>query len=173
MRHHDHRWRVEAIDEAPRLFVDVQRIRTPDPLHPAAAEPLGRLAQQRLGDLRIVEGVEEAEEAGVVLVALEVEAIDLRRDAADRLTIPVRDPSRGLAVIEEGVLLGVDTIAHVHVEWADVAGVRLEDRVDDVQEIATDLPVAFERADLDAHDGGELVVAARGNKAHWRPRLNR
>ena len=102
-------------------------------LHPAGLEPRLGLGEERARDLGVVDGVEEAEEAGVVLVALEVLAVDLRGDAADALAVLVRDEDGALGVLEERVLLRVEPILQVHVERADVVRVVPVDAVDDVR----------------------------------------
>ncbi len=68
VRHHRHRRVVEALDQAAQLLVDGERHRPAEPLHPAALDPGLGLGEQRAGDLGVVDGVEEAEHAGVVMV---------------------------------------------------------------------------------------------------------
>ena len=80
MCHEEHRWRIEALDEAPGLFVDAERERPADALHAARAEPLSGCLEQRLRHLFIVDGV-RTEEPDVVLVEVEVKAVDLCRAA--------------------------------------------------------------------------------------------
>ncbi len=52
----------------PDLLVDVERERPARALHPLAAEPALGAREERARDLLVVDGVEEAEEAGVVVV---------------------------------------------------------------------------------------------------------
>jgi hypothetical protein len=113
---------VEALDETAALLVDVEAIRAADPLHAALFDPRFGPREELAREVGVVDGVEEAEEAGVVLVAREVLAIDLGGDAPDGLAAPVRDPAGALGVLEERVLLRVEAIRDVEVEGADVVG---------------------------------------------------
>jgi len=70
------------------------------------------------GDLGVVHGVEEPEEADAVVVDREVLAIDLRGHAPDAPAARVRGEDDALGVLEIRVLLRAQTIAHVDVERA-------------------------------------------------------
>src|SRR5689334_534907 len=105
MRHEEHRWRVEALDETSRLFVDAQRERPPDALHSSRAKPLSSCLYQSLRHLGVVDGVEESEEPHVVLVTVEMKPVDLCRAAPDAPAIPIRGEYRALTMLKEGILL--------------------------------------------------------------------
>ena len=105
VRHHDHRRGVEAVDEHPHLLVDVHRHRAAERLEALRAVPLRGLGEEGVGDLLVVDRVEEAEEPRLVLVPLEVELVELRRDPADGPAVLVGDEGGALGVLVEGCLL--------------------------------------------------------------------
>ena len=142
----------------PDLLVDRERERAARALHPLAAKPALGAREELARDLGVVDGVEEAEEARVVVVALEVLAIDLRGDATDALAVAVRGEDGALGVLEEGVLLRVEPILQVHVERADVVRIVLVDVVDDVQEVLERPP----HRGLANLDHAQQVAAAAG-----------
>jgi hypothetical protein len=104
--HQDHRRRVEAVHEAADLLVDAEAHGPPDRGHPTLPDPRLRGLEQRPGHGGVVDGVEEAKEAGVVLVAGQVLPVDLGGAAAHRLAVAVGDQEGPLGVEEEGVLRG-------------------------------------------------------------------
>src|SRR5690606_41456036 len=73
-------------------------------LHPTAAQPLRRSLEQGVGDLLVVDRVEEAEEPRALAIAVVPGAIDLRRAAPDAASPHVRGEEGALAVAEERVL---------------------------------------------------------------------
>src|SRR5262245_52182257 len=94
------------------------------------------MGKELSGDLGIVDGVEEAEEAGAVLVTCEVFAVDLRGDSADALAIAVGGEDDAFGMLEERVLLRAESLLQLEVERADVARVVSVDDIDDVQKVA-------------------------------------
>ncbi len=133
--HHDVGRRVEALDEGAHLLPDVEGEGPAHALHvPRREPPLGRI-EQGVRHLRVVDRVEEAEEAGVVLVDAQVLAVDGRRDAAHEPAVAPRREDRALAVLEERVLLRVQPCADVHFERRHEAGVAAKDLVTDLDEV--------------------------------------
>ena len=135
VRHENVGRRVEAVDEAANLFVHVGRHRTACARDAAARQPLFGSGQERPRDLHVVDGVEKAPEAGRVLVAIQVLAIDRRRYAPDALAVSVRREDRALGVREEGVLLRVEPVLQVLVERTDVGRIPGVDAVDDAEKV--------------------------------------
>ena len=70
------------------------------------------------------------------MVALEVLAVDRRRDAPDALAVLVGGEERPFAVREERVLLRVEAILEVLIERANVRGVAVVDAIDHTEEVA-------------------------------------
>ena len=87
-------------------------------LHAAHLEPGGRRVDQRAADPHVVDGVEEAVKAAAIVVASEVLAIDLRRDAPHQLAVLVGREQRRLGVLEERVLARRQPVALLHVRAA-------------------------------------------------------
>ena len=110
MAHHHRGRAVEALDQQAAFVVDRQAERPGDPPQAACPEPaLGRRRQQR-EHLGVVHGIEEAELAGGVVVALEMAAVDLGADPADRLRAAPGDPVLDLDRAQEWVLRLVQMI---------------------------------------------------------------
>ena len=126
---------VEALDEAAHLFVDGEGHRTASGLHALLLQPGLRFIKERLGDARVVDRVQEAEESHIVLVMGEVLAINLSRDTAHALPVLVGGEHHALGVLEERVFLRIEAILDVHVERTNVARVIAVDDIDDIQEV--------------------------------------
>jgi hypothetical protein len=145
--HQQHRGAVEAPDHQPDLLVDRQAERTGDPLHALGAQPvLGRL-EQGGEDRRIVLGDQAAEMAGVVVVALEIGAIDLRRDPPDHLAGAASEEELHLDMPKQRVLLRREGLVALDVEVRDVtlvAAVQPHRQLDEGLEV---------RLALDRRDG--------------------
>ena len=140
-----------ALDEHADLFVHVEREGAAHLLHAPTLEPLGRRVDQRLADLVVVDGVEEAEEAGLVAVQAQVLVVDLRGRAPDQAAVLPRCEEGDLAALEEGVLRGGEARAEVELEGRDPGRIALEHhptRADEVVDVLTGRVLA----DLDAHD---------------------
>src|SRR5262249_10920799 len=99
-----------------RLLVDVERQRPAHALDAALLEPRARAVDEGATDLVVVDRVEEAEEARVVLPHLEVLAVDLRGAAPDEPPVLPRGGDGDLRAVEERVLLRVEAIPELHVE---------------------------------------------------------
>ena len=90
----------------------IDRLNGPiDALHALLAQPGLGGGEQAGEDLGIVDGLEQAEVPGRVLVALDVQVVHLRADAADRLGAAIGDPELRAGVLEERVLLGELVVA--------------------------------------------------------------
>ncbi len=79
--------RIEAFDQAARLFVVRERERPANFLHPAFAQPFSSGIEQQLCDFLVFDRVEKAEEAHVVLVASQVLTVDLCGAATDAKSV--------------------------------------------------------------------------------------
>jgi hypothetical protein len=137
--HEDHRRGAEAVDEAADLLVDAEAHGAPDGGHPAGAVPALGGAEQGLGDGGVVDGVEEAEEAGAVPVVGEVLPVDLGGAAPHRLPVAVGDHQNALGVEEEGVF-GREALGEIQVEGADPVGIVAVDVRGEIEEIAEEPP---------------------------------
>jgi hypothetical protein len=127
--HHEVGRRVEALDEDADLFVDVERQRTAHPLHAPSPEPARGGVDEGPADGLVVDRVEEAEEAGLVVPHAQVLAIDLRRAAADEPAISPGGEERHVGALEERVLPRVEPLAELEVEGRDPRRVVPEDDV--------------------------------------------
>ncbi len=86
MAHHHEGRAVEAVDQEAGLVIDRQAERAGDPSHALLGEPCLGGTCQGGEDRRVVLGLDEAEMTGRVLIALQVPAVHLGRDAAHGLT---------------------------------------------------------------------------------------
>ena len=129
MAHHDVGRRLEALDQETALVVDREAEGPGHPAHAARSEPtLGGL-EQGSEHLGIILGLEEAEMAGGIAVALQMQVIDLGADPPDRALVPDRQPVADLGVVEPRVLLGVQVLeALEHERLHPVPVARVERR---------------------------------------------
>ena len=67
-------------------------------------------------------GLEEAEEADLVVVDLVVEPVADRRDPADDRAVPLGEEVLGLGVLEEGILRAIEQQRDVPTQRRDPAG---------------------------------------------------
>ena len=113
---------IEAIDQKAAFLVDREIEGAARPLHAVLPEPALRGVEQRVENRLIVLGVEQAEMAGVVAVALEVQPIDLRADPPDRPSVPKGQPVPAVRMPVIGVLLRVQGLVALDGERRHVAG---------------------------------------------------
>ena len=106
-------------------------------LHAAAGQPHARGFEQHVGDLLVVDRLEEPAAARGLLLDRSLLAVVERRDAADKLAPGVaRHPADGLAVGEKFVFRRVENLEDIHVQRADPVAVSLIDSFRKVQPLA-------------------------------------
>jgi hypothetical protein len=119
--HHQHRRRIETLDQEAAFLVDRQVERPQHALHAARAQPVLSDIEQGAKDGGVVLGVEHAEMAGGVLVLLEIEPVDLRADPADRLALAIGEPIPALGMLKIGVFVEAQALAALHQERRHIA----------------------------------------------------
>ena len=75
---------------------------------PLLAQPVFRRLQQRVEHVLIVHRFDEAEMAGGVVIALQMQLVDLGGDAAHRLAAAIGQEEGGAGVLEIGIVLGLE-----------------------------------------------------------------
>ena len=100
----DHRPELVALDQEPDLVVGGEVHRPEQPLAAARPQPLLGGGEQRLGDLAVVDRLEEAEHPVLAALVLVPAAVELGGDPADRLAVALGEEVLGLGVLEERVL---------------------------------------------------------------------
>ena len=158
--HHEHRGRVETLDQQPHLLVDRQVERSAHAPHALIAEPAFGGPEQRREGLCAVLGVQHPEEAGCVGVALEMQRVDLRADPPDRSAAAPGDPRLPPGVLEVRIAAGRQMEAALDDERLDPGRVGCEDPAGHLDEAIQAGP-AFDGNDAQA-------VPARGWGA-WEP----
>ena len=103
VRHHEKRSRVETLDEQAALIVERGIRRPADRRHALRVEPVLRSIEQAAGSVCVVVALEEAEEAPLLLVALDVAGVHDRRDPADIAAIPRGEERPALRPVIERV----------------------------------------------------------------------
>ena len=100
--------------------------RTVHGLHAAAGEPHARGFEHHVGDLLVVDRLEEPAAARRLLLEGGLLTVVERRDTAHDRALPVADhPADGLAVGEKFVLRRVEDLEDIHVQRADPVAVSL------------------------------------------------
>src|SRR5690606_3922761 len=89
----------------------------------ALAQPVGGRIEQRCGDGEVVDALEEAEEADLVVVDFVVQEVVDRSDATDHDAIALGDEVLGLCVLEERVLAAVEELPDLGLERRDPAAI--------------------------------------------------
>ena len=106
-------------------------------LHAAAGEPHARGFEQHVGDLLVVDGLEESAAARGLLLEGGLLAVVERRDAPHDRALPVADhPADGLAVGEKFVLRRVEDLEDIHIQRADPVAVALIDFLGKIEPLA-------------------------------------
>src|SRR5580704_15949689 len=105
--HVEHGGVLEALDEHADLLVRVERHRAVDALHALLAQPALGALEQGARDVLVVDRVEVAEVAGVVLPRVEPGAVDGGGGPADEAAVLPRGEERDLRVLVDGILLRV------------------------------------------------------------------
>ena len=126
MPHHEHRRRVETLDQEPHLLVDRQVERSAHAPHALLAQPAFGGPEQRREGFRAVLGVQHPEETGGVGVALEMQRVDLRADPPDRLAAAPGDPRLPSGVLEVRIAPGRQMEAALEDERLDPGRVGFE-----------------------------------------------
>ncbi len=129
MAHHHVGWAVEAFDQQAGFLVDVEVEWPARAAHAVVAQPAFGVLEQGVEDLGPVRRLDRAEEAGGILVAIEVQLVDLGADPADRLTIGAGQPGAPAGMAKERIALR-QCLPPLHVQGRDpvrivaVEGVR-------------------------------------------------
>ena len=127
-----------ALDQQPPPVAPLSEVdRAVHGLHAAAGQPHARGFEQHVGDLLVVDRLEEPAAARGLLLDRSLLAVVERRDAADKLAPGVaRHPADGLAVGEKFVFRRVENLEDIHVQRADPVAVSLIDSFRKVQPLA-------------------------------------
>jgi hypothetical protein len=116
---------LPAFDDDAQLLVDGEAERATHGGHPARLEPAGGVVEEAGGDVGVVDAFEETEEAGVLLVRVVMEVVDLGGDASDRLAVLFGQEEGDVGVLEEGIFLRVQEFLPFHEERRDPGRVVL------------------------------------------------
>src|SRR5436189_2361409 len=106
----DLRLQLVAVDEQAALVVGREVERADHPLAAALAVPALGCLEQRIGDLLVVDRLEEPEQAPLVVLDLVQAMVDVRRDPPDDLPVALRKKVLGLSVLEERILLTIEVL---------------------------------------------------------------
>ena len=171
--HHEDRRRVEPVDEQARLVVQGRVGRSPHHGHLALAPPDRGRFEEHPGDLRVVFGLEVAEERRLLLVELVVVAVEDRGDPADVLSVAAGDEKLHLTVSEERVLVAED-LGEVVAQRRDPVRIGGVEAVGDVEEAGQARPCrgrsARRRPLRSRSDRPPDARFRRGPRAAGRPR---
>ena len=172
VRHHEERSRVETLDEQAALIVERGICRPADRRHALRVEPVLRGIEQAAGSLGIVVALEEAEEAPLLLVSLDVAGVHDRRDPADIAAIPHGEERPALRPVIERVRSEAKQLLLRHDQRRYPARVV---PVDPPRQLDEPLPLraGVHRSNDDfrqgrLHVGGNAVAASAGNRVGTR-----
>ena len=101
VRHADHGWGVESVNQGAGFLVDGERDGAAHPFDVAGAQPVFGGADECLRDLRVVDALEESKEAGALVVVGVVFGVDLRGDASDGFSVALGKEELRFAVTQE------------------------------------------------------------------------
>ena len=127
-----------ALDQQPPPVAPLPEVdRSVHGLHATAGEPHARGVEHHVGDLLVVDRLEEPAAARGLLFEGGLLAVVKRRDAPHDRALPVTDhPADGLAVGEKFVLRRVEDLADIDIQRADPVAVSLIDLFGKVEPLA-------------------------------------
>jgi hypothetical protein len=76
VRHHEHRRRIEALDQHADLVIDGEVHRPANGIEAARLQKTARVVEERAGNIRVVDRIEESEESDFVLMELVMQAVE-------------------------------------------------------------------------------------------------
>jgi hypothetical protein len=106
MTHHHRRFRIKSIDQQTTFLVDRQVERSPDRFHALAAQPVFRSPKDCLEGLSVVFRLQHPEKSCAVLVAVEMQSVDLGTDTSYRAAVPKCYPATAGCVIKIRIVRG-------------------------------------------------------------------
>ena len=123
MRHHEEGRGVEPLDEQAALVIERGVHRPADRRHALGMKPILRRIEEAAGRLGIVVALEEAEEAPLLLVAVDVAGVHDRRDPADVHPISSGEKRPALRPLVERVRAEAEQFLLRHDERRHPAGI--------------------------------------------------
>ena len=121
---------------------------------PLAPAPLCRRGKKRIGDLLVVDHLEEPEEPHPVTVGLIVQPVADGRDPADHIAAALGEEVFGLGVLEEGILGARKEGGYIPTQRRDPEWVP---RVESIWKIDETLEVSSLARRSDAHAIGQMT----------------